>query len=133
VGGTGTTGGTVTLEVTPVQAEVVALAASMGELSLSLRSVPADDGSGDGSLQEAHATSDIETSQALLDQLILGTRRDPNLLQRRRQLTRATRKRVKPKRAATTPAPTAQSHREERNRSITIYRATNPTTVVIER
>jgi len=67
-------GGTVTLEVTPNEAEVVALAASMGDLSLSLQSVPADDGSSDDNLREAHATSDIETSQALLDQLILGVR-----------------------------------------------------------
>ncbi len=52
-------GSTVTLEVTPKEAEVVALASTMGELSLSLRSVPADSGSGDDNLQEAHATSDI--------------------------------------------------------------------------
>jgi len=122
-------GGTVTLEVAPNEAEVVALAASMGDLSLSLRSVPADDSGDDGNLQEAHATSDIEASQALLDQLILGTRRDPSLLQRRRQLSRGAHKRVKPKTAA---AP-SQNSREDRNKSITIYRATNPTTVVIER
>ena len=119
-------GSTVTLEVTPKEAEVVALASTMGEVSLSLRSVPADSGGGDDNLQEAHATSDIETSQALLDWLILGTRHDPSMLQRRRQLNREY---VKPKTAA---AP-AKNDSEDGNKSVTVYRATNPTTVVIER
>ncbi len=127
-------GTTVTLEVSPREAEMVALAASMGDLSLSLRSVPADDGSnGDGGARALEATSDIQTSQALLDQLILGTRRDPSLLQRRRQLNRARPKRSKPKQAAVpSPIPPIQAQGEE-TKSITVYRATNPTTVVLER
>jgi pilus assembly protein CpaB len=125
-------GTTVTLEVSPREAEIVALAASMGDLSLSLRSVPADDGSED-SAREMDATSDVQTSQALLDQLILGTKRDPSLLQRRRQLNRSRPKRAKPTSAAVpSPVPPIQAQGEE-SKSITIYRAANPTTVVLER
>ncbi len=122
-------GETVTLEVTPTQAEVVSLAASMGSLSLSLRSVPSGD-----DIREASASSDIGVSKALLDQIILGTRRDPNLLRRAKQLGKSQRSRK-----TVTPAKVPASVEvidievEEETRTITIYRASTPSTVVVKR
>lgn len=121
-------GTTVTLEVTPSQAETIALAASMGDLSLSLRSVPADDlAANDGAGLDV--ASDIGISPALLDQLILGTRRDPNLLSRQRQLRRA--RRPRSAQNAATPRPPIASG--QGSKTITVYRATTPSSVVIER
>jgi pilus assembly protein CpaB len=122
-------GETVTLEVTPHQAEIVSLAASMGELSLSLRSVPAGEDS-----REYNASSDIEVSRSLLDQLVLGTRRDPLLLSRRKELSRSLRtaRKRKPVTRPATP-PTAEAVEEEQGRTVTVYRGLTPSTVVIER
>ena len=126
-------GQTVTLEVTPQQAEVVALAASMGKLSLSLRSVPAVDiASEDGEALYADAVSDIGISPALLDHLILGTRRDPDLLQRRRQLRRVSHGRGTVNTAGA-KRPAAKKSFDKGSKGVTVYRATNPTTVVIGR
>jgi pilus assembly protein CpaB len=117
-------GETITLEVTPQQAEIVALAASMGALSLSVRSVPA----GEPDLDRI-VSSDLGVSQALLDHVILGTKRDPDLVRRRSQLNRIRNAggNSNRKKSARTPA------RGSSNRSVTIYRATAPSTVVIER
>lgn len=77
-------GQTVTMEVTPAQSEMVALAATMGQLSLALRSVPSVD------LQrpeDREMISDLAISPALRDFLIRGTLKDPNLLKRRAELS----------------------------------------------
>ncbi|MFP6748408.1 MAG: Flp pilus assembly protein CpaB [Alphaproteobacteria bacterium] len=130
-------GETVTLEVTPTQAEVVSLAASMGSLSLSLRSVPAGEDT-----RQASASSDIGVSQALLDQIILGTRRDPNLLRRAKQLGRPLSSADKAKATATAkarpaaPSPPVQIIEiddGDETRTITIYRALTPSTVVVKK
>ncbi len=121
-------GETVTLEVTPAQAEIVALANSMGDLSLSLRSVPPGEDE-----RRMSASSDIGISPALLDQLILGTRRDPNLLQRRSQLGRTLRSASGQRPAAPTTPPVAVPDEEGETRTITIYRAGTPSTVVVKR
>lgn len=119
-------GNTVTVEVTPAQAEIVALAASMGDLSLSLRSVPAADIAGnDGGATGADTVSDIQVSQALLDYLILGTRRDPELTLRRAQLGRVLRGGARPR--------SAGASRADSGGSVTVYRATTPSTVMVER
>jgi Flp pilus assembly protein CpaB len=125
-------GQTVTIEVAPREAEIVALAASMGELSLSLRSVPAADisSSGEGG-EEAETVTDIGVSKALMDHLILGTRRDPNLLQRRRELGRY--RRADSSAGKATAKPKSRGNIDDGNRSITVYRATEPSTVVIKR
>ena len=132
-------GGTVTLEVTPQQAEVDSLADAIGNLSLSLRSVPAGE-----KIRAIRSSSDIDISNSLLDYLILGTRRDPNLLARRKQLRRSLRTAGKPKKKtaptvtpAVAPAPLTppipDPDAEDQGRTITIYRALNPSTVVIKR
>lgn len=74
-------GQSATLEVTARQAESLALGASMGSLSLSLRSEEAQDagGTGDGRLP---FTSDLATSQALTDFLTYGTLGAPELQNR---------------------------------------------------
>lgn len=128
-------GQTVTVEVAPREAEIVALAASMGSLSLSLRSVPAADISSSGEAENAGAVSDIGVSPAPMDQLILGTRRDPDLLRRRRQLGRVQRTRDTGDTAKAKPAPQPAANRviDDGSRSVTVYRATEPSTVVIER
>ena len=128
-------GETVTLEVTPTQAEVVSLAASMGSLSLSLRSVPAGE-----DIRQASASSDIGVSQALLDQIILGTRRDPNLLRRAKQLGRplssADKAKATAKARPAAPSPPVQIIEiddGDETRTITIYRALTPSTVVVKK
>lgn len=128
-------GQTVTVEVTPRQAEIVALAASMGELSLSLRSVPAADIAGSGEGETADVVSDIGVSPALMDHLILGTRRDPNLLLRRRQLGHVRSARGTGNTAAAKPAPPPATKQDggSDSDSVTVYRATTPSTVVVKR
>lgn len=56
---------TATLEATPADAEKVALAAELGKLSLSLRSLAAADGAGDGGRVPPSPTWDLEVSPAL--------------------------------------------------------------------
>lgn len=129
-------GQTVTVEVTPREAEIVALASSMGNLSLSLRSVPSADSTdgGDG-VQEESMVSDIEISRALMDHLILGTRQDPILLHRRRQLGGIPSARRVGNKAAKKPAPAPAGNYKlgGGSSSVTVYRATTPSTVVIKR
>lgn len=124
-------GQTVTVEVSPREAEIVALAASMGQLSLSLRSVPAADISASGEGGKTDVVSDIGVSPALMDHLILGTRRDPDLRQRRRELGRVVRTRSTGKSAKAKAA--SRSNLDDGNNSVTVYRATTPSTVVIKR
>jgi pilus assembly protein CpaB len=112
-------GQTVTIEVTPVQAEVVALASSMGEISLTLRSVPSADNGQDAADKEQ--VTDISISEALLDQLILGTARDPNFIRRRSEL------------ANEEDTPIGDAAAALGGRSVTVYRSTAPSTVIIER
>lgn len=77
-------GQTVTVEVTPTQSEMVALAATMGQLSLALRSVPSVDLR---QPKDRDMVSDLAVSPALRDFLIRGTLKDPNLLKRRAELS----------------------------------------------
>jgi hypothetical protein len=114
------------LEVTPNQAEIVALAASMGQLSLSLRSVPAGEDAADNDIQQISTASDLGISPAMSDFLLLGTLRDPNLLRRRIQLSRFLNVGKK-------TAPAAKVIESENTNSVTIYRATTPSTVIVKR
>lgn len=75
-------GKTVTVELTPRQSEMIALATNMGNLSLAVRSVP----SADTPPEQSWAVSDLTVSQALKDFLIRGTPQDPDLLERREEL-----------------------------------------------
>ena len=119
-------GETVTLEVTPDQAEVVTLAASMGQLSLSLRSVPAGEVGADDDVQKVTTASDLGISPAISDFLVLGTRGDPNLLRRRIQLSRYLNVGKK-------TAPAIKVIESDKTKSVTIYRATSPSTVIVKR
>ena len=119
-------GESVTLEVTPNQAEIVALAASMGQLSLSLRSVPAGEDAADNDIQQISTASDLGISPAMSDFLLLGTLRDPNLLRRRIQLSRFLNVGKK-------TAPAAKVIESENTKSVTIYRATTPSKVIVKR
>ena len=119
-------GETVTLEVTPNQAEIVALAASMGQLSLSLRSVPAGEDAADNDIQQISTASDLGISPAMSDFLLLGTLRDPNLLRRRIQLSRFLNVGKK-------TVPAVNAIESKNTKSVTIYRATSPSTVIVTR
>ena len=77
-------GQTVTLEVTPAQSEMVALAATMGQISLALRSVPSVELPRSS---DREMISDLAVSPALRDFLIRGTTKDPSLLKRRAELS----------------------------------------------
>jgi Flp pilus assembly protein CpaB len=111
-------GQTVTLEVTPTQSEMVALAATMGQISLALRSVP--------SVELPHGKdeemiSDLAVSPALRDFLIRGTNKDPNLLRRRAELSELS---GKGDAVAATVDPPKQ---------VRIYRANQASTVQVRR
>jgi pilus assembly protein CpaB len=75
-------GQTVTLELTPRQAEMVVVAMNLGQLSLSVRSVP----DADTPIDENWAVSDLTVSNALKDFLLRGTPQDPDLNIRRQEL-----------------------------------------------
>lgn len=75
-------GQTVTLELSPRQAEMVTLATSMGLLSLTVRSVPDTN----TEPEKDWAVSDLTVSQAMKDFLLRGTPQDPDLMLRRDEL-----------------------------------------------
>ncbi len=80
-------GGTATLEVTPRQAEELALAQTMGQMSLVLRSVPISDAQeADFRLPEGQRlpyTTDISFSRGLVNLLVFGTKSEPELIRAR--------------------------------------------------
>jgi pilus assembly protein CpaB len=73
-------GQTATLEVAPKQAEALALGASMGSLTLTLRSVPSVDSLAEG---EEPFTSDLYISEATVEFVAAGTANAPQLVARR--------------------------------------------------
>ena len=68
----GGAGETVTLEVTPKQAEAVNVASSMGTLSLALRPVPPGNTGVDNNSQKNTLTSDVSISPAVANWVFLG-------------------------------------------------------------
>ena len=118
-------GETVTLEVTPDQAEVVTLGASMGNLSLSLRSVPAGESGTDDDEYQISTASDLGISPAISDFIIFRTSNDPNLLRRRIQMSKLLNGNKK-----TSPSPRVI---DRSTKSVTIYRAATPSTVIVKR
>ena len=118
-------GETVTLEVTPDQAEVVTLGASMGNLSLSLRSVPAGESGTDDDEHQFSTASDLGISPAISDFIIFRTFNDPNLLRRRVQMSKLLNANKK-----TSPSPRVI---DSSTKSVTIYRAATPSTVIVKR
>ena len=118
-------GETVTLEVTPDQAEVVTLGASMGNLSLSLRSVPAGESGTDDDEHQFSTASDLGISPAISDFIIFRTSNDPNLLRRRIQMSKLLNANKK-----TSPSPRVI---DSSTKSVTIYRAATPSTVIVKR
>ncbi len=80
-------GGTATVEVTPRQAEELALAQTMGQMSLVLRSVPSGDVAGESfRLPESERlpyTTDISFSRGLVNLLVFGTKSEPELVRAR--------------------------------------------------
>jgi pilus assembly protein CpaB len=68
----GGAGETVTLEVTPNQAEAVNVAASMGTLSLALRPIPLGNTGVDNNSQKNTLTSDVSISPAIANWVFLG-------------------------------------------------------------
>ncbi len=80
-------GGTATFEVTPRQAEELALAQTMGQMSLVLRSVPAADApEAPFRLPEGERlpyTTDISFSRGLINLLVYGTKSEPELVRAR--------------------------------------------------
>ena len=118
-------GATVTLEVTPDQAEVVTLGASMGKLSMSLRSVPAGEGGTDDDEYQISTASDLGISPAISDFIIFRTFNDPNLLRRRVQMSKLLNVNKK-----TSPSPQVI---DSSTKSVTIYRAATPSTVIVKR
>lgn len=111
-------GETVTLEVDPRQAEIIALAQEMGTISLSLRSVPAL-ALEDSTTRDEPYTSDLYISGAIADFLSFGTRRAPQLMARRGQRNRS---------VASTPV-----RRSSSGGSVRVYRSTAQSTVQISR
>jgi pilus assembly protein CpaB len=118
-------GETVTLEVTPDQAEVVTLGAAMGILSLSLRSVPAGESGTDYDEHQLSTASDLGISPAISDFMIFRTFNDPNLLRRRVQMSKLLNVNKK-----TSPRPRVI---DSSTKSVTIYRAATPSTVIVKR
>ena len=111
-------GETVTLEVDPRQAEVIALAQQMGEISLSLRSVPAL-ALENSTLREEPYTTDLFISGAVADFLSFGTRRAPQLLARKGKRNRS--------------IVSAPVRRSPSGGSVRVYRSTVQSTVQISR
>lgn len=73
-------GNTVTLEVTPRQSEILALASQQGRLVLTLRSMPLADAQDP---DQYEFVTDLELSKALTNFLVEGTFRDRTLVERR--------------------------------------------------
>lgn len=111
-------GETITLEVDPRQAEVIALAQEMGTLSLSVRSVPALALQNSTPRDEPY-TSDLFVSGAVADFLSFGTRRAPQLLARRGQRNRT--------------VVSAPVRRPSPGGTVRVYRSTAQSTVQISR
>jgi len=72
-------GQTATFEVTPREAETLALAAAMGQLSVALRGVPSGSPRAPG---DEIYTSDLSISNAVADFLVFGTRAAPQVAMR---------------------------------------------------
>ena len=136
-------GDTVTVEVTPKQAETLALGASIGSLSLSLHGVaPGED---DG--QKTPFTADLEISQAAVADILrtediyrlrypripasppfdLRYPRAPALPIRR--TTSAAPKVVTPSSTKTTTAPAPTATAKPASETVKVYRSANPTTL----
>jgi pilus assembly protein CpaB len=111
-------GQTVTLEATPREAESLALAASMGDLSLALRSVPSL-GPED---EETSVVTDMAVSKGLRDFLIRGTRRNPDLVKHRAQIDKELGESKLPEGPAL-----------GNKRTIRVYRATDQSNVNVRR
>ena len=103
-------GQTATFEVSPRQAETLALAASMGQLSVSLRSVPSGVARVAG---EEIYTSDLSISNAVADFLVFGTRSAPQVALR------------------LSSGGISNVSVGGQNRSVRVYRAVTPSTIMV--
>lgn len=125
-------GGTITLELSPRDAEKVVLASQMGTLTLAMRSVPA----GDRSDEPEWAVSKLTVSTALRDFLIRGTATDQDLMLHRERImgiaprSRPQRKPTKPAKAErrSTPVPMQTD-----TGMVRIYRSTTQSSVTVRR
>lgn len=110
-------GQTATLEVMPKQAEALALGASMGALTLTLRSVPSVEMVADG---EESFTSDLYISEATVEFVTGGTANAPQLVARRG--AGPSQRTIQSVAAAPSAGP----------RSIRVYRANAPSVVQVK-
>lgn len=125
-------GGTITVELSPRNAEKIVLATQMGTLTLAMRSIPA----GDRSEEPDWAVSKLSVSSALRDFLIRGTSTDQDLMLHRERImgiAPRSKPRRKPSKAAKTENRPAVAPAQNDTGIVRIYRSTAQSSVTVRR